>query len=348
MTPSSSPDTGFLRVAGGDGIDTLAFSGAITMADADFRRIDGIESIRLANGATSLTLGAIAAHAIDALQVTIDGAAVTNATVTIDGSGFAPALSVNLANDAANVTLKGGSGNDLLVGGSGDDFFEGGGGADAIAGGGGNDTASYRSSALAVGVNLRPASAAAATRWATRLPVSRTCGSGQGDILTGNGGANALSGHAGTDMFMVQAVDSCGGAGDDVDRGKSMSGHRKSGHASTVSARLDALTRYCHDQRVRLTWQMPGSSATHSTVDGNPASAVDGAWRRCNAGGAGNDVYFVDNSGEGVVENPNEGNDTVFSTANLTAVGERGKSRPARRRGPARLRQRSRQRDLRQ
>ena len=47
-------DTGFLRVAGGDGIDTLAFSGAITMADADFRRIDGIESIKLANAATSL------------------------------------------------------------------------------------------------------------------------------------------------------------------------------------------------------------------------------------------------------------------------------------------------------
>ena len=44
-------------IAGGGGIDTLAFSGAITMADADFRRIDGIESIRLANGATNLTLG---------------------------------------------------------------------------------------------------------------------------------------------------------------------------------------------------------------------------------------------------------------------------------------------------
>ena len=80
-------DTGFLRVAGGDGIDTLAFSGAITMADTDFRRIDGIESIKLANGATNLTLGTIAAHAIDTLQVAIDGAAVTNAAVTIHGGG---------------------------------------------------------------------------------------------------------------------------------------------------------------------------------------------------------------------------------------------------------------------
>ena len=136
-------NTAFLRVAGGDGIDTLAFSGAIIMADADFRQIDGIESIRLANGATTLILGAIAGHAIDALQVTIDGAAVTNAAVNIDGSGLPRALSVNLANDAANVILKGGSGNDTLVGGNGDDFLDGGAGADAIVGGGGNDTVSY-------------------------------------------------------------------------------------------------------------------------------------------------------------------------------------------------------------
>jgi RTX calcium-binding nonapeptide repeat (4 copies) len=34
-------------------------------------------------------------------------------------------------------------------------------------------------------------------------------------------------------------------------------------------------------------------------------------------GGAGNDVYFVDNAGDVVVENPNEGNDVVFSTAHF-------------------------------
>src|SRR5215475_11610825 len=96
-------DTGFLRVAGGEGVDTLAFSGAITMADADFRRIDGIENIRLGNGATNLTLGAIASHAIDGLAanafvVIVDGAAVTNAAVTIAANGLARPLSINLAN----------------------------------------------------------------------------------------------------------------------------------------------------------------------------------------------------------------------------------------------------------
>ena len=34
-------------------------------------------------------------------------------------------------------------------------------------------------------------------------------------------------------------------------------------------------------------------------------------------GGAGNDVYFVDNAGDAVVENPGEGIDTVFSTAHF-------------------------------
>ena len=35
------------------------------------------------------------------------------------------------------------------------------------------------------------------------------------------------------------------------------------------------------------------------------------------SGGAGNDIYFVDNAGDVVIENVNEGNDTVFSTAHF-------------------------------
>ena len=34
-------------------------------------------------------------------------------------------------------------------------------------------------------------------------------------------------------------------------------------------------------------------------------------------GGAGNDAYIVDNIGDQVIENPGEGNDTVFSTVNF-------------------------------
>ena len=55
-------DTTFRRVNGGTGHDVLAFSGAITLADAHFRKVSEVESLRLGNGAISLTMGAIAAR----------------------------------------------------------------------------------------------------------------------------------------------------------------------------------------------------------------------------------------------------------------------------------------------
>ena len=56
-------------------------------------------------------------------------------------------------------------------------------------------------------------------------------------------------------------------------------------------------------------------------------------------GGAGNDVYFVDDAGDQAIENANEGIDTVFSTVAFAAVGERGEPGAARQRRPAGRRQ---------
>ncbi len=78
MTCSQIGDANFQRVSGGTGNDVLAFAGAITLVDTDFRKVSEVEGIRLGNGATSLTLGAIAARAIDGLGnslIAIDGTA---------------------------------------------------------------------------------------------------------------------------------------------------------------------------------------------------------------------------------------------------------------------------------
>src|SRR5262245_26428423 len=337
-------DTTFLRVAGGEGIDTLAFSGAITMADADFLRIDGIEGIKLANGVTNLTVGAIAAHAIDARQVAVDGTAVTNAAVTIHGGGFAQGLSVNLANDAANVTLEGGSGNDLLVGGSGDDFFQGGGGADAIAGGAGVDTVSYRSSALAVGVNLATGLGSGGDAVGDTLTgIENVLGSDQGDILTGNDGANALSGFAGADALngggRGDIVDGglgndtldggigndtmIGGAGDDnyfVDSSVDGVVEGVDAGTDTVFTAVDLRLAANVENLVLQGGALQGYvNALNNVLTGNAGSnLLDGdAGVDVMVGGASNDAYFVDNGGDVVVENPNEGNDVIFSTAHL-------------------------------
>ena len=89
--------------------------------------------------------------------------------------------------------LEGGSGNDQLVGGSGNDFFDGGGGSDdTLVGGGGSDTVSYLSSALPVGVDLTTGLGSGGDAAGDTLSgIEKVFGSGQGDILTGNGGANA-------------------------------------------------------------------------------------------------------------------------------------------------------------
>ena len=64
-------------------------------------------------------------------------------------------------------------------------------------------------------------------------------------------------------------------------------------------------------------------------------------------GGAGNDAYLLDNIGDSVIENANEGSDTVYAIGQLPAVGERGVSGAARRRCRAGLRQRPVECDLR-
>ena len=50
--------------------------------------------------------------------------------------------------------------------------------------------------------------------------------------------------------------------------------------------------------------------------DGND-TLIGGAGNDAHFGGAGDDLYVVDSGGDAVIENANEGNDVVFSTANL-------------------------------
>ena len=141
-------DTTFQRVEGGTGFDTLILSGAMTLADADFRRVSGIEDVRLEGFAANLTLGPIASHAIvphtvpgvaDFFQIDVDGEAETNAAVTIDGSALTRGLRVSLHNDLHAVTLLGGAGDDHLTGGKGADILAGGRGTDTLDGGAGDD-----------------------------------------------------------------------------------------------------------------------------------------------------------------------------------------------------------------
>jgi Ca2+-binding RTX toxin-like protein len=121
---------------------------------------------------------------------------------------------------SAGDTLAGGAGEDLLYGGAGDDVFLGSLGADAFFGGTGIDTVSYAASAGPVTVNLASPSA---NRGAEALgdsyaSVEGVIGSGFGDALTGDTGANLLRGEAGDDTLRGGAGNDTlyGGVGNDV------------------------------------------------------------------------------------------------------------------------------------
>ena len=130
------------------------------------------------------------------------------------GSGYGDVLG---GDNGAN-RLSGGDGNDRLSGRGGDDVLEGGAGADRLLGGAGMDTVSYAGSDEAVTVDLE-----AGTREGghaegdTIVQVENVLGSGYGDVLGGDGGANRLSGGGGDDRLSGRGGDDVldGGAGAD-------------------------------------------------------------------------------------------------------------------------------------
>ena len=61
-----------------------------------------------------------------------------------------------------------------------------------------------------------------------------------------------------------------------------------------------------------------GNSAVNALFGNTGSNILDGgAGADAMTGGAGNDAYFVDNIGDQMIENPGEGNDTVFSTVDF-------------------------------
>jgi len=159
------------QLIGGEGIDTAAYTNAA------------------ASVSVSLLLGA-----------GMDGDAAGDALVEVE----------NLEGSAYADVLVGDVGDNVLTGNAGDDQLEGGLGADTLSGGAGSDTAAYRSSAVAVQIDLANGTAAGGDATGDVLrDIENVIGSGANDTLYGSAGANRLDGGAGNDWIE-------GGAGADV------------------------------------------------------------------------------------------------------------------------------------
>ena len=247
-------------------------------------------------------------------------------------------ISYALVANVENLTLTGttainATGNELnniITGNSGNNILDGGAGADTLTGGAGNDTYIVDNSGDVIvetgsaGTDLVQSSVtytlAANVENLTLTGTANIDGSGNtlANILTGNSGNNLLDGGSGADTLI-------GGAGNDtyvVDNITDVVTENINEGTDLIQASV-TYTLAANVENLALT----GSTAINgtgnildNTLTGNSGNnTLDGGTGSDTLiGGAGNDTYVIDNSGDIVTENANEGTDLVQSSITYT------------------------------
>ena len=297
-------------LAGGLGDDTYVVGAGDTVIENLNEGIDRIQS--------SLTW---------TLAANVENLTLTGSTA-VDGTG-----------NALNNTLTGNSASNVLTGGDGDDTVNGGAGADTLLGGTGNDSyvvdnagdivteqtnegldtvQSNLSWVLGTNVeNLTLTGSAAINGTGNSLNNTLTGNTGANvldsgtgdDTLNGGAGADTLLGGTGHDTYIVD------NAGDVVTENLNEGLDTiQSSVTSTLSANVENLT-------LTGTAAINGTGNTLSNIltGTSGANVLDGgAGADTLVGGAGNDTYVVDDAGDVVTENLNEGTDTVQASISFT------------------------------
>ena len=317
-------------IDGGDGFDTAVYSGnradyTITPDDTNgVLLIDGPDGTDTLRGINRLQF------ADQIIDVVVPG-------VTLIGTDGDDNLSGGEGTDhliggAGNDTLIGGAGNDQLEGDAGDDIVDAGDGDDKIVGGHGEgndtyeggegiDTIFYSSSTVGIVVNL---SAAQNQAFGSEIGtdqianVENVIGGSGNDVIAGNSANNVIDGGTGADAMY-------GLAGNDayvVDNPSDVVIEHANDGVDTVNASIHyGLTPNVENLTLQGNADLQGyGNDLANTIIGNSGSNLinGGAGADTMVGGLGNETYFVDNAGDAVLENPGEGNDTIFSAVHFT------------------------------
>ncbi|RSU59864.1 hypothetical protein DAH51_06200 [Sphingobium yanoikuyae] len=330
---------------GGSGSDTFDISAVIGFATTTINLTDGeFTYTPVGGGPISLS--------------SIENVVGSDAADSITGSGEVNRLSGNAGADA----LYGLAGDDWLDGGAGDDLIDGGTGADTASygsasaavtvslalstaqatGGAGSDTLT--------GVENLAGSAYADTLAGNAADNSLFGGGGNdslnggdgNDILNGEAGADTMTGGLGNDIFYVdnvsdKVIESATGGTDDRIFSSvtySLSGRYVETLTLTGSANINATGN-------SLAQTLNGNSGNNSLsglagddilngyagidlLDGGDGNDVldGGTGADSMAGGAGNDIYYVDDSGDDVIEGSTGGtDDRIFSSTSYSLAG---------------------------
>jgi serralysin len=308
---------------------------------------EGTDTVR-----TALSTYALADNADNLIGTSATGQMLT-------GNDLANSITGTAANDiiygeAGNDSLTGGAGDDELHGGEGNDTMKGGVGDDAMAGGLGNDnyyvddigdevtenagegTDTVRASlaTYSLGSNFENLVGTVATGQAltgNELNNSMTGGAGD-DSLTGGDGNDSLNGGAGADVMS-------GGDGNDIytvdDAGDDVVELADEG-TDTVKTSLDSYTLGDNVEKLTgtvATGQILTGNALANTITGNAGADAlyggagndalnGGVGADIMAGGLDNDTYTIDDAGDQVSENADEGTDTVRTSLSEYTLGD--------------------------
>jgi len=232
---------------------------------------------------------------------------------------------------SADLQAYGNSLSNLLYGGTGSDILDGGGGADAMFGGQGNDAYFVDNPADVVFESPGEGNDAVYSTIHYRLGADveylvlqgsanlQGYGNSLNNVLAGNTGNNILNGETGGDAMF-------GGAGNDVyfvdnagDVVIESSGQGNDTVYASIDYRLAANVENLILQEGSGAVQAYGNSQVNALFGNSGSNLLNGeGGADVMRGGAGNDVYFVDNAGDVVIENANEGNDTVYASVDYT------------------------------
>ena len=284
--------TGADQMWGGQGSDTYFVDNA-----GDVVTENAAEGNDLINASVSYTLSAN-----------------TEALVLIEGAGPIAGLGNSADNylqgNSDNNALDGGTGADFMVGGAGDDTYTIDNAGDAVVetAGEGNDVV-HASIDYTIGANIESLILDGTTiNGAGNATDNAIIGNASDNIIDGRAGADFMVGGAGNDIYFV---DNAGDAiVENLNEGNDIV------HASidyTIGANIESLI-------LDGTTVNGAGNSTDNAIIGNASdNIIDGrAGSDFMQGGAGNDIYFVDNAGDAIVENLNEGNDIVHASISYT------------------------------
>jgi serralysin len=263
---------------------------------------------------------------------------------TINGTSNADTLYGASGND----TITGQAGNDILYGQSGNDTLNGGTGNDTMYGGKGDDTYIVDSTADVISESVNEGTDTVQSSVTYTLVnnlenltlTGTTAINGTGNILNniiiGNSAINTLSGGAGDDHLDggTGADKLLGGIGNDtyiVDNTSDVITENVNEGTDTIRSSV-SLTLGNNVENLILTGTsainatgntlnnvLTGNSAINTLTGGGGDDYLDGgAGADKLLGGIGNDTYIIDNSGDALTENTNEGIDTVLSSITYT------------------------------